>query len=134
MPQQVFLLLGQGVVRGEYRKTLGGITLDKGIFPFSHLLAAPADNSAVVKTQLCVRNHQTFVYANHTAETSAFGAGAYRGIEREHLLAGLFEGDAVALKIRGERIKALFFAYTRCRKKMQHEDALPFIHGGTHGV
>ena len=27
-----------------------------------------------------------------------------------------------------------FFAYARCGKKMQHADALTFIHGGTHGV
>ena len=87
----------------------------KPLFPFFHLLAVPAYHTTVVNRQGGVRNDQFLVDADDTSETLTLRTGPGGGVEREELVAGLLERDAVGLILRREVV-----ADVRWREQKPH--------------
>ena len=102
MPQP-FLLLGRKVVIGlkDVETVLGGLHAE-GFFPLSHLLAVPALHTSVEYAQRWIGDNQPFIDTDNAAKTFAHGAGTDRGVERKHIVVGLFKANAVGLKLVGE--------------------------------
>ena len=99
VPQLVFLLLCELVVRLEYGEVALCGTAAELVLPYPHLIAVPAHHAAVVYTERRVGYDQFLVDAYHLAETLAFGACPDRRVEREHVVRRFFESHPVGFKL-----------------------------------
>ena len=71
--------------------------------PFAHLVASPAHHGSFIYGQRPIGDDQLLVDADNPSETLACGACPDGGVEREHLVGRLLEGDAVGLELGAER-------------------------------
>ena len=123
MPQVVLLLLCEVVVWLEYGEVVLWRTAAELGLPFAHLVTAPAEHGAVVHAQQLVGDDKVFVNAYYAAEALAVGAGADGRVEREHLLRGLLELNAVGLEAYAETVRRLLV------HELQQAGAVAFIKG-----
>ena len=98
VPEPVFLLLRQFVVRLEDREVVRFRPADEFLEPHAHLLATPAHHATVVEAQRSVRNHEFFVDADDASETLAGRAGAQRRIEGKHIVGRFLKLHAVSFE------------------------------------
>ena len=75
VPQPVFLLLGQVVIRFEDREVVVGRMTDEPVLPFAHLLAVPANHATIIDRQTCVGDDQMLVDTHHLAKALALRTG-----------------------------------------------------------
>ena len=101
MPQQVFLLLRQVVIRTMDREVVFLTFRDKLLQPLSHHLAFPADYRPLIERQALIRHDQVLVYPEHFPESFANGTGTQRIIETEHHIGRLDKSDTVRLELLG---------------------------------
>ena len=98
VPEPVFLLLRQLVVRLEDREVVRFRPADEFLEPHAHLLATPAHHATVVEAQRSVRNHEFLVDADDASESLAGRAGAQRRIEGKHIVGRFLEFHAVGFE------------------------------------
>ena len=131
LPQHAALLVGQLVVGGKDGEARLFGAADDHVAPFAHLLAPPAHHGSVVDGQGAVGHHQMLVDADDAAEAFAFGASAHGRVEREHLVVGLLEADAVGLELGAEAVEA---GGAVGLVEAQQAGAVALVHGCLHGV
>ena len=102
VPEPVFLLLRQFVVRLEDREFVRFRPADEFLEPHAHLLATPAHHATVVEAERSVRNHEFLVDADDASEALAGRAGAQRRIEGKHIVGRFLKLHAVGFKSGGE--------------------------------
>ena len=124
VPQPVFLLLGEVVVRLEDGEIVGRSMLDEPVLPLTHLLSVPGNDAAVIDRQRRIGDDQTLIDADYAAKALTLRTGTHRRVEGEGLVGGLFESDAVGLEACTEII-----AQTRWENH-QAQLTLPFVEGG----
>ena len=97
------------------------------VFPFAHFLSAPAHYGAVVYGEGAVGDNKMLVDANDTSEAFAFRTCPDGGVEREHLVVGLFKRDAVRLEFGAETVEA-----GRAVRLVETQQAgsVTLVHGG----
>ena len=143
VPKHVFLVLSQGVVRGEdWEVVVSFCPADKLVFPLTHLFTAPAYHRTAIDAEFLVGNHQTLVDSHHLAEAFAFRTGANGGIEREQMLVRFLKSCAVCLVTGGEDIEVVGGGVVEfvsaialgVAEKTEHAPAIPFIKGCLGGV
>ena len=102
MPQVVFLLLRQFIIRSKDGEIVFRGFTDEFFQPFAHLFATPTNHSSVIYTQSAIGDDKMFVYSDYLAEAFAIGAGTNGGVERKHLVVGFLKGNTVCFKLRAE--------------------------------
>ena len=98
MPEPVFLLLGEFVVRLEDREVVWLRTSDEFLEPHAHLLSTPAYHASIVEAHGSIRDDELLVDAYHASESLAGRAGTQWGIEGKHVVGWFLEGDAVGFE------------------------------------
>ena len=143
MPKHVFLLLRQGIVRGENREVVVSLgSADELVFPLAHLLATPANHSALVKAEFLVGDDQTFVDAHHLAKAFTFGTGSHGGVEGEEVFARLIECHTVSFVagrehvqvIGGRVVEQVLAVALGLTEETEHTGAVALIESGFRGV
>ena len=101
--------------------------MNQFFFPFAHFLSAPAHYGAVVYGEGAVGDNKMLVDANDTSEAFAFRTCPDGGVEREHLVVGLFKRDAVRLEFGAETVEA-----GRAVRLVETQQAgsVTLVHGG----
>ena len=131
VPQHAALFVGQLVVGSENGEAGFLRTAYHHVFPFAHFLAAPAHHGAVVYGKGAVGDDEMFVDAHDTSEAFAFRTCADGGVEREHLVVGLFKRDAVRLELGTETVQA---GSAVRLVETQQAGSVTLVHGGFGGV
>ena len=143
LPQHLPLLIGQFVVGGKDGKSRFVGIEHHLVAPFAHHLASPADHGSVIDRERAVGHHQVLVNAYHAAETLTLRTGSKGRDEGEHLVIGLFKGDAVCLELGAEAVEAgaavsaieaeeagsVAFIHGRLQRVGQPADALLLVRG-----
>ena len=110
MPQQVFLLLSELIIRSVYRKRLAiaqrhfVATCYEFVLPFRHLFSAPAHHGIFHERERLVGNDKVFVDAHHLAKAFAFRTSTSRRVEVEHHVRRLFECHSVGFEALREQL------------------------------
>ena len=101
MPQQVFFLLRQVVIRTMDREVVFLTLRDKFFQPLSHHLAFPANYRPLIERQALIRHDQVLVYSEHFPESFTNGTSTQRIVETEHHIRRLDKSDTVRLELLG---------------------------------
>ena len=88
MPEPVFLLLGEFVVRLEDREVVWLCTSDEFLEPHAHLLSTPAYHASIVEAHGSVRDDELLVDAYHASESLAGRAGTNGELKANMLSVG----------------------------------------------
>ena len=123
VPQLVLLVLSQVIVRFEDGEIILGSSSAELVFPHLHLLAVPANHTAVVNRQCGVGDDQVFVDADNLAEALTFRTSSYGRIEREEIVRRFLKRHAVSFETHGEIIDDA--------RRMHHQSqfAVAFVEG-----
>ena len=77
VPQLVFLLLGQAIVRLEDGKIVLSSPTTELFLPHLHLLAMPTDHTAIIDGERGVGDDEMLVDAHHLAKALTFRTGTH---------------------------------------------------------
>ena len=101
MPQQVFFLLRQVVIRTMYREVVFLALGDKLLQPLSHHFAFPADHRPLKDRQALIRYHQVLIDTQHFSESFTDRTGSQRIVKAEHHIGRFDKRDTVRFKFLG---------------------------------
>ena len=102
MPKHILLFARKTVVWLKNREVILDSSAAELVFPYLHLITVPALHATVIDTQRRVGYNKFLVDAHHFPEAFAFRTGSQGRVEREHIVARLFELDTVGFETRGE--------------------------------
>ena len=101
MPQQVFFLLRQVVIRTMYREVVFLALGDKLLQPLSHHFAFPADHRPLKDRQTLIRYHQVLIDTQYFSESFTDRTGSQRIIKTEHHIGRFDKRDTIRFEFLG---------------------------------